>query len=357
MRNEIISLTSIRGIAAIWVAIYHFIAPINRDVACLSCHIPQLDKAYLSVDLFFILSGFIMSHVYLDMFSNNALPPQKKQAYFKFIYSRISRIYPLHIFTLFCFVIWFFIASNIYNDYQVNDRNNIETFFYNLFLIHAWGIWNDVTWNYPSWSISAEFFAYLAFPFIVSLVSKKYAIPYIILTTALILIKPDSLEIGHGGAIYRCLSEFTLGILGYIIYLKHYDKISFIENNIIQVSLFLLVLILPLFNNTDSIIIIIFLPLILSISRDNGLCANILKLKFFYFLGKISFSIYLTHAFILAVYRNIRVKELNMPNSLGIANEMLILLFLCIITILISWVTYSLIEDKLRKRLNSLYIK
>jgi len=46
MNREIIALTSIWGVAAMWVLIYHLIIPINRDVACIMCYLPILEKSY-----------------------------------------------------------------------------------------------------------------------------------------------------------------------------------------------------------------------------------------------------------------------------------------------------------------------
>ncbi len=62
------SLTPLRGIAAVLVLFYHFdmfISPLAPDDNFL------MDKLYLMVDLFFVLSGFILLHVYGSWFSKN----------------------------------------------------------------------------------------------------------------------------------------------------------------------------------------------------------------------------------------------------------------------------------------------
>ena len=88
-RDDIRSLTGLRGVAAWWVVLYHF-----NELLPVSVHgwpTALLGRGYLAVDLFFILSGFIIAYNYLDGFS--AFDPRK---YLHFLGVRIARIYPLH---------------------------------------------------------------------------------------------------------------------------------------------------------------------------------------------------------------------------------------------------------------------
>ncbi len=48
------------------------------------------------VDLFFIMSGFIIYHVYGEFFNRNI----HTATFNKYIRARLARVYPLHIFTL-----------------------------------------------------------------------------------------------------------------------------------------------------------------------------------------------------------------------------------------------------------------
>lgn len=359
MKTEIVSLTSIRGIAAIWVAIYHFIIPFNREVACISCHLPPLDKAYLSVDLFFILSGFIMSYVYMEQYEKCKLSGNTRNFYTRFIQSRIARIYPLHLVTLLFFTFWFMVLSLLVDNYEISERNNIETFIYNLLLIHAWGVWDDVSWNYPSWSISAEFFAYLSFPLILSLIglfSNNRLMTLAIVCILLIEIGSwFDFDIGQGAAIYRCITEFTLGIIGYFIYINNKKLIKTLEHNIFQLFLVTSIIILSFTSIRDSIIIALFLPLILSLSKDSGFLSKILNIKPLYYLGLISYSIYLTHALVMMVYRDLRIYYFKISGSLGIEVELFLLFILISTTIFLSWFTYIYVEKKMRNYLKVIF--
>ena len=161
------SLTPLRGIAAIIVLFYHFdmfISPLAPGDNFL------IDKLYLMVDLFFVLSGFIMFHVYGTWFANTI----NKRDFLKYMRARFARLYPLHIFTFLCLfgVMLVFRAKvkdvpGIFN--VVLDNSAIP---YVLTLTQAWGAHIEATWNTASWSISVEWFLYLLMPFMVLLVAK-----------------------------------------------------------------------------------------------------------------------------------------------------------------------------------------
>ncbi|MGO4893899.1 acyltransferase family protein [Flavobacterium sp. W21_SRS_FM6] len=346
-KNELIALTSIRGIAAIWVILYHFLIPFNRDVACVSCSVTMLERSYLAVDLFFVLSGYILALVYAKTFDENNNVP----TYFRFIKARIARIYPLHLFCLLIFVLWQLIMLLTVTDHTLNSRNNSETFFYNIFLIHAWGTWNDVSWNYPSWSISAEFFAYLTFPIMLAVIRFHKVIKSLVLliSITLILIYPHlhELTIGNGQAIYRCLIGFYLGVAGYLLFKT--IKLSYLKTTFIQYSLLLLIVLLVFSEVSDSWVMLLWFPLIFSLSNDQGGLAELLKNKFLHFLGVVSYSIYLIHVIVMMVYRDLRVHFFNAPPSLGLIMESILMLSLVIITVVLSKYTYTYVESKYRK--------
>jgi len=73
------NLTTLRGVAAIWVIVYHF-----EVLICLFV-LPQqsllIEKGYLMVDLFFIMSGFIICHVYQQKFSGRYLDSEFRKVY------------------------------------------------------------------------------------------------------------------------------------------------------------------------------------------------------------------------------------------------------------------------------------
>ena len=151
--NDIRPLTSLRIGAAIWVLVYHFRDHLGLDLDRLGL----VAKGYLGVDLFFILSGFILSHVYLSRVE------EKRFNYGSFLWARLSRIYPVHLVTLAATMAIWLVAMKMGARFDpvAFDPKVLPQ---HLLLIHAWGTTPSVQWNFPSWSISAEWFAYLIFP-------------------------------------------------------------------------------------------------------------------------------------------------------------------------------------------------
>lgn len=99
---------------------------------------------------FFTLSGFVIMHAYERRISTLA-------DYIDYLKKRLARIYPLHIATL-----SFAIIAGLFVTHE--NWFNRDTILANILLIHAWGTTTHFSFNYPSWSVSAEFFVYLWFP-------------------------------------------------------------------------------------------------------------------------------------------------------------------------------------------------
>jgi len=113
----------------------------------------------MGVDLFFILSGFILSHNYLRQFERVSL-----RDYRRFLEARLARVYPVHLATLLFLTVVAVFAAHA--DKPLNGSHyNLSNWIANVTLIQTWpGFSNSLSWNYPAWSVSAEWFAYLLFP-------------------------------------------------------------------------------------------------------------------------------------------------------------------------------------------------
>src|SRR3954454_8569619 len=95
--RPITPLTSIRGIAAWWVVVYHFREALPGGVP--TAFVAFASQGYLAVDLFFVLSGFVIAFNYFDDFQEFRF-----SKYISFLGLRISRIYPLHFTMLLLFL-------------------------------------------------------------------------------------------------------------------------------------------------------------------------------------------------------------------------------------------------------------
>lgn len=155
-------LTSLRFIAAFWVLLYHFKDHLGLDLG----QFGLVADGYLGVDLFFTLSGFILAHVYLTELEGGRF------GYGGFLKNRIARVYPMHLAALAAMLLLFAGASLLGVGESNPDAFRLSDLSAHLLMIHAWGATPSVGWNFPSWSISAEWAAYLLFPLIAGLVLK-----------------------------------------------------------------------------------------------------------------------------------------------------------------------------------------
>ena len=145
-------LTSLRFFAAMWVVLFHYWPKLDVGFT------PTLvDKGYLGVELFFTLSGFILCHVYLTAFGEGRF------RYGDFLWNRLARVYPLHLATLLGMIALGVGAgaAGFAVDAGILSWESLPA---NLLLLQAWGLAPEAAFNHPSWSISAEWFAYLTFP-------------------------------------------------------------------------------------------------------------------------------------------------------------------------------------------------
>lgn len=152
--DDIKPLTGLRFVAAFWLLLYFFgqrFAQWGVDP------LPVIQSGNYGVDLFFILSGFVLAHVYGPQVASGRFH------YGSFLWARIARIYPTHLATLALMIALWAAASmmGVQMPEAAFDPAQIPA---HLLMIHAWGVVGSDGWNFPSWSISAEWFAYLAFP-------------------------------------------------------------------------------------------------------------------------------------------------------------------------------------------------
>jgi peptidoglycan/LPS O-acetylase OafA/YrhL len=208
-------LTGVRAVAAIFVVFFHF----GDDFAVLFHPIRLLRSVYRSgdvgVDLFFILSGFILSLNYLDAFES--FSPRE---YFDFLRARLARIYPVHLFTL-LLLGGLVLAARHYGVHVPAENHTRFTFFTNLFLVQVWpGFFRGLNWNLPAWSISAEWFVYLVFPFLALRTAKaKRPIQWSGILLAIFIVSSFfGARASLGWSLLRVTCEFFAGCMLYRVY-------------------------------------------------------------------------------------------------------------------------------------------
>jgi peptidoglycan/LPS O-acetylase OafA/YrhL len=364
------SLTSLRGIAAVAIVVLHFSYYTLPSMGkILSAYTHLFQNAYLWVDFFFILSGFIMTHVYLDRFKSGISFAE----YRSYLFSRFARIYPLHLFTLFLLVGLEFIKLFGLNTPAFTNKFNLTALFANLTLLQAFDLncpplfWCDTYWNEPAWSISVEFAIYCIFPFLLlaltTIQPKFEPISYIITLIAIFLLikfTRGTLDSIIGiPAIARCGLECILGILTYRVHRRgNYRK--YWNLNLLGIgSLIWIGLILHIGSDrfrslADWSILPGFSVLILAVAVNNaGSIARFLDSRWLLYLGTISYSIYLVHWPIAQLLKTVWQSEFNLTFGSG-SNDLQASIALCgfiLTTIVTAACTYRFVEVPMRNYL------
>ena len=356
---NIYTLTPLRGIAAILVAVYHFnysfiIDPPHSYIF--------LNKCYLFVDLFFIMSGFIMMHVYHNKFSLQV----NFESYKKFLLARFARIYPLHLFMLLLFVLLIYLGGHggrtnpIYSPYAI---------FTNIFLLQSCGIHDTGTWNVPSWSISAEWWAYVIFPFVCFCIFRKKYLTITVMLISILFIyllilfylprsdKPaydPDLDVSFDYGYLRGIAGFCSGMLVYLLFRLERIK-YFFRKDWVGLFIFTLVIIGMEANVNDMIFIPVFVLLILAFACNDGIICKVSQIKFLQFIGDISYSFYLIHALIilLGIQGLIHTHYgYDGPFIKGIFKSSPLLLVFLFVVGIFSTITYNYIEKPSRDWIN-----
>lgn len=293
---DIRALTSLRFFAAMAVVAFHYVGilPYETGLAGAFCA-----KGYLAVDFFFVLSGFILSHVYLEQAGTGSF--NAKTFYVK----RLARVYPVHVFTLAiylfaCLGVW---AGGLWGRMEGFTVGEVVRSF---FLLHAWGFDGRSPFNAPSWSISAEWFAYLVFPFAAYWLRRMDVVPLLFISffsfmalwglTALFWVRPlTSLTSDLG--VLRILPEFIMGIacyrFGAAFSFPWHGKRAF-------AACFCVIIALLVLGAPDFLPVLLFPVLILIAAehaRRDG--SGFLSRPFPVWLGEISYSLYMIHFLIL----------------------------------------------------------
>jgi peptidoglycan/LPS O-acetylase OafA/YrhL len=304
--DQLSSLTPLLGVAALWVVIFHF-----------CWHIPTIHperytgavyKGYLAVDVFFVLSGFVITHVYKDGFARRVTAWR----YRNFLKARVARLYPLHVAVLLLFVATAiaeraatYALNGSFDPIPLVGERSLSGFFANLVMLQ--GLWaRQLSWNDPAWSISLEFLAYLLFPLLFPVLWRarrvgKAAIGCLLLAVLVWLAycTGDYFNQWNGPyAILRCLTEFLVGSLLYSVYQSGlFAPVLASDGALLAVALLLGALLH--IAAPDLGIIALFPLLILAAVRNTGHCARLLNSAPLLWLGDISYSLYLLHWFVL----------------------------------------------------------
>lgn len=303
------ALTGIRGIAAWLVVIYH-----ARH--SLSALLPPglmlvLDKGYLAVDLFFMLSGFVIWHNYGDRLRQGDGAEARI-----FLWRRFTRIWPLHAVVLAAYTAF---ALMLVATGRENANHPFSELPLHLALIQNWGFTELLSWNHPAWSISTEFAAYLIFPLVALATPLHRLSPRSLIAVAIGLVAALHFKFHAAGfqqlgefiprmGLWRCLMGFMLGNVLCLLWQRWRDWPATAPAAAMTcVILFAAGMALDL-GETLLVPVVAFTGL-LALAAGRGWLVRILSSRPLLYLGEISYSTYLGHFLLWTLWKIAFVDE------------------------------------------------
>lgn len=252
----------------------------------------------------------------------------------------------------------------LFNNLPFTGEKAIIEIIPNLLFLQSWLPFSKpLSWNGPSWSLSVEYYMYIIFFFTLFIKSNfKYIVWFLfsVISFYMIINKFGIME-----EVIRGLSCFFAGALTYLVYRKFYKKFDEINSNIfnfIEASLLFMVIFILSYIKEYKVIYgsFTFLLIVFFFAFEKGFLSKILKKSLFQLLGKLSYSIYMTHTAILFCFLSstmILEKVLNKKFAPMIDDVRFIdfgnifvnnltVLFILFIVIVISIFTYKFIEVK-----------
>lgn len=290
------ALTSVRGLAAWWVVLYHFRVELSQTQG----HTLQViaSYGYLAVDLFFIMSGFVIALNYEGSMRELTWPKIAR-----FLGFRLARIYPLHLVILVAYLANPVVILLLSASGTPGERYDPVYYLLSLVLMQNWGFTPLLAWNVPAWSISTEWAGYLLFPSL-AWISNRYLnrSTHAVVTAACMLVLLVVFGRMTGGlgeniaqaGLIRCLLEFTMGIALYRFWL--FQKHSYPNGN----TVFMMAVTILIGGIAAQWPDYVFGPvglllLIVSLVDDRSFVARLLNNKALIYIGEISYSTYLIH--------------------------------------------------------------
>lgn len=355
--KEIGALTGFRGIGSLWVLAAHLSLQLHPGGQATGPINYLIDSAELGVHAFFILSGFVIASNYQEFFQR-----WDRRQYFRFQVLRLGRIYPLHIFMLFATLAFVIVAALIGRQVShVGGGYDLSawSFVANLFLVQNWGT-AVLSWNAPAWTLSAEWFAYLMFPLAAYTVFRRLgtrrarlavlAAVYGVLTVCTTWISQSQPLL----PLLQGISGFTAGVIVWMWVRDHAPTADHppaadrrpVAALVGLVGVTTAVLVLRAIGMPVDMWPAPFLVLLmLGLTVDAGPVSRVFSSAPAIFLGRISYSLYLSHIWVI-----FGVRTFIAPRFDASLQQAVVIVLSPLIAIPVATVLFLAVEEPWRKR-------
>ncbi|MGH3724492.1 MAG: acyltransferase family protein [Mycobacterium sp.] len=314
--GEIKALTGLRIIAAVWVVLFHF-RPLLEEAApgFRSALTPVLDCGAQGVDLFFILSGFVLTWNYMDRMGHS----WSTRETLHFLWLRLARVWPVYLVTLHLAALWLIFTMHVGHvppEDTITAGFNAVSYVRQLFLVQLWyqPYFDGTSWDGPAWSISAEWLAYLLFGALILVVFRMSHATRArsLIALAIVASMPPIIMLLLTGQFYtpwswlpRIVMQFTAGALACAAVRRL--KLSHRSRQAAGYLALLMIVVIvgalyfldahPISRVTDSsgLVDVLFVPLVMALSVGVGSLPTLLSTRVMVYGGQISFGLYMVH--------------------------------------------------------------
>ncbi|UQX13159.1 acyltransferase family protein [Candidatus Mycobacterium methanotrophicum] len=312
--GEIRALTGLRITAAVWVVLFHF-RPLLQDAMprfrdALS---PVLNCGAQGVDLFFILSGFVLTWNYLDRMGWS----WSTRSTLHFLWLRLARVWPVYLVTLHLAALWVIFTLHVgHVPWQDLSGFSAVSYVRQVLLVQLWfqPFFDGSSWDGPAWSISAEWLAYLLFGVLVLVIfraahaTRARSLMWLAVAASL----PPVVMLLVSGQFYtpwswlpRIVMQFTAGALvaAAVTRLRPSDRGRRVAGYVSVLLIAAIVGLLYLFDghplhgvqDTGGLVDVLFVPLVMTLAIGVGSFPALLSTRLMVFGGQISFCVYMVH--------------------------------------------------------------
>ena len=301
------TLDSWRGIAATLVVVHHVFA--NSHIFAL----PVIRHGWWAVDFFFVLSGFVITYAY-----NARLRTGGELR--SFALQRIGRVYPLHVFMLAVLIVTELAkvaavhVGLAFDAPPFSGRNTLFAVLTNLLMVHSFGFHTATagSWNVPSWSIGVEFYTYFIFAGLIYALKRPQWAFLGLMALSVGVLSTSQWYLGEGFrlGLFRCLLGFLAGHFVWRLWRTPFAQTriqDFVKRfaTPLEVAVFVgavAAVWYTEFNPWSFALPLVFSAVILVFAFEAGPLSRLLKTAPFALLGTLSYSIYMTHFWIIWCY-------------------------------------------------------
>ncbi|MGO4445021.1 acyltransferase family protein [Mycobacterium sp. 2YAF39] len=364
--GEIKALSGLRIVAAVWVVLFHF-RPLLEQAApgFRSALAPVLNCGAQGVDLFFILSGFVLTWNYLDRMGESF----SWRSTLHFLWLRLSRVWPVYLVTMHLAALWIIFTLNVGHipseaANQLTAGNYVRQFL----LVQLWvaPYFDGTSWDGPAWSISAEWLAYILFGALVLVIFRiaratrargLFFLAVAATLPPLVLLMATGLFYTPWSWLPRIIMQFTAGALvcAAVRRLHPSDRARtgagvaslLIAAAIVGILYLLDAHPIPTIYDSAALVDLLFVPLMLTLAIGAGTLPALLSLRPMVYLGHISFSLYMVHELVHTTW-NWMVMQFELRLGSDLAGKA-VLLGLLAVALIGAVLLYHVVEEPARR--------